>query len=316
MALVPPSAEALLDFQKRLRELASALRDKGIPVADDAPLVDFIRAVRSADGVPEVIEICKEQMLWEWKNKTLPAMRFSTTYTVRPSARYLFFNNIFLEKIPSMQGLELLLSTEGMFQGCSSLREVTLPAMPAVTTAASMFQGCSSLREVTLPAMPAVEDIQRLAQECKSLVTLTIGEVPNATNSYCMCYNGNKSLRKVSITTSNKLGNAAYTFSGCYALEVVEGIFDITGATNIVGCFDDCSALKEVRIRGLHDNIGLIACKVISKESLRYLIDNALPVTGKTITLSSSLSTRSELKETLEYVGAKAVDKGFSVVYR
>ena len=292
MALVPPSAEALLDFQKRLRELASALRDKGIPVADDAPLVDFIRAVRSADGVPEVIEICKEQMLWEWKNKTLPAMRFSTTYTVRPSARYLFFNNIFLEKMPSMQGLELLLSTEGM------------------------FQGCSSLREVTLPAMPAVEDIQRLAQECKSLVTLTIGEVPNATNSYCMCYNGNKSLRKVSITTSNKLGNAAYTFSGCYALEVVDGIFDITGATNIVGCFDDCSALKEVRIRGLHDNIGLIACKVISKESLRYLIDNALPVTGKTITLSSSLSTRSELKETLEYVGAKAVDKGFSVVYR
>lgn len=314
MALTPLSADAILDLQRKIRELTSALRDKGIPVEDNAPLVDIIQAVRSADAVPDVIELCKEQMLTGWRNKTLPSMRFSLTYNIRPTARYLFHDNVLLERAPTIQGLELVMTTEGMFNNCSSLREVNLTTMSAVTNAANMFSGCDKLREIILPPMPAVENLERLAQGCARLETLTIGEVPQATNTYCMCYNGNIALRSVTITTSNKLSNAAYTFHGCSALETIEGVFDVSGVTSIDQCFGGCYSLKDVYIKGLRVDLDMNNCRSISAESLRYLVDNSQSVTGKSLILSNRIfnSRRSEL----EALSRDAALKGFTIVYR
>ena len=105
-------------------------------------------------------------------------------------------------------------------------------------------------------------------------------------------------------------------FSGCSLLQRIDGVLEISSVSNVTNIFAGCYELSDVKIKLSASKIDMSSCHKLSAESLRYLIDNATATRGGVITLSSQLSTRDELKETLEYVGAKAVDKGFSVVYR
>ena len=170
----------------------------------------------------------------------------------------------------------------------------------------------------TLPPLLGIDKITSTEGMCDSsdvLGVAKVGEAVSLTRMDRMFY-GCSSLSVVHISTSPALVNMDMAFGNCGALTSIIGVIDVSNVTRSNNAFFGCISLVDVKLKGLSNAIDLNNCRELSSESLRYLVDNAQRVTGKTITLSSRLSTRSELKETLEYVGAKAVDKGFSVVYR
>lgn len=170
----------------------------------------------------------------------------------------------------------------------------------------------------TLPPLLGVDKITSTEGMCDSsdvLGVAKVGEAVSLTRMDRMFY-GCSSLSGVHISTSPALVNMEMAFGNCGALTSIVGVIDVSNVTRSNNTFLACVSLRDVKLKGLSNSIDLNNCRELSAESLRYLVDNAQQVTGKTITLSSRLPTRPELKETLEYVGAKAVDKGFSVVYR
>ena len=170
----------------------------------------------------------------------------------------------------------------------------------------------------TLPPLLGIDKITSAEGMCDSsdvLGVAKVGEAVSLTRMDRMFY-GCSSLSVVHISTSPALVNMEMAFGNCGALTSIIGVIDVSNATRSNNAFLGCVSLVDVKLKGLSNAIDLNNCRELSAESLRYLVDNAQQVTGKTITLSSRLSTRSDLKETLEYVGTKAVEKGFSVIYR
>ena len=170
----------------------------------------------------------------------------------------------------------------------------------------------------TLPPLLGVDKITSAEGMCDSsdvLGVAKVGEAVSLTRMDRMFY-GCVSLSVVHISTSPALVNMDMAFNNCGALTSVVGVIDVSNVTRSNNAFSGCVSLVDIKLKGLSNAIDLNNCRELSAESLRYLVDNAQRVTAKTITLSSRLSSRSELKETLEYVGAKAVEKGFSVIYR
>ena len=123
-------------------------------------------------------------------------------------------------------------------------------------------------------------------------------------------------LRRVSLSTSEALVNMSQAFINCDALTDIEGVLDVSSVTNSNSAFYGCIALKEVRIKGLKSSLDMNNCRSLSDASLRYLIDNAQEESNAVITLSSRLSSRPELKETLTYVENEAAEKGFVISFR
>ena len=169
-----------------------------------------------------------------------------------------------------------------------------------------------------LPPLLSIDKITSAEGMCDSsdvLGVAKVGEAVSLTRMDRMFY-GCSSLSVVHISTSPALVNMDMAFGNCGALTSIVGVIDVSNVTRSSNAFLGCVSLVDVKLKGLSNAIDLNNCRELSAESLRYLVDNAQRVTAKTITLSSRLSSRSELKETLEYVGAKAVEKGFSVIYR
>lgn len=169
-----------------------------------------------------------------------------------------------------------------------------------------------------LPPLLSIDKVTSTEGMCDSsdvLGVAKVGEAVSLTRMDRMFY-GCSSLSVVHISTSPSLVNMDMAFGNCVALTSIVGVIDVSNVTRSNNAFLGCTSLVDVKLKGLSNAIDLNNCRDLSAESLRYLVDNAQRVTAKTITLSSRLSSRSELKETLEYVGAKAVEKGFSVIYR
>ena len=169
-----------------------------------------------------------------------------------------------------------------------------------------------------LPPLLSIDKVTSTEGMCDSsdvLGVAKVGEAVSLTRMDRMFY-GCVSLSVVHISTSPALVNMEMAFGNCGALTSIVGVIDVSNVTRSNNAFLGCTSLVDVKLKGLSNAIDLNNCRDLSAESLRYLVDNAQRVTAKTITLSSRLSSRSELKETLEYVGAKAVEKGFSVIYR
>lgn len=97
-------------------------------------------------------------------------------------------------------------------------------------------------------------------------------------------------------------------FTGCRKLHTIYGIMvSYNPSFNWSGIFNDCTALKEVRIEKLQTSIPLSASPNLSKESVLYMITNANPPSGAaagsiTITLHPTAYTR--LKDDADIVAA------------
>ena len=307
--------DELVALHQYIKDIADALASVGVKVSEADGIASFPQKIR--DYIPPTLLIFRSQQFSGYKQAWYPLLRVDPNYTT-PDLSYLFNNNADLIKMPEVEGIERATSLVSLCAGCSSMAgEVKLPDLPRCTMANNMFASCSQLTKVTIGDMPLVEDVGGLISSCSNVIELTIGSLPKLKKSFAMCI-GCSSMRLVRFSSGTFAcpGDMSHMFSGCSLLQRIDGVLEISSVSNVASTFAGCVELSDVKIKGLSNSIDLNNCRELSAESLRYLVDNAQQVRGKTITLSSRLKERSDLQETLEYVGTKAVDKGFSVVYR
>jgi len=307
--------DELVALHQYIKDIADALASVGVKVSETDGIASFPQKIR--DYIPPTLLIFRSQQFSGYKQEWFPLLRVDPNYT-QADLSYTFYNNVALTRVPVVDGLERAVSLVSSFNGCSSLRgEFRLPSLPRCTSVANMCVGCVMLDKVSIGDMDLLEDAGSLASGCSSLTELTIGALPKLKKSFSMCINCS-SLRLVRFSSGSFscAGDMSYMFSGCGLLQRIDGVLEISSVSNVTNIFAGCYELSDVKLKLSASKLDLSSCYKLSAESLRYLIDNATATRGGVITLSSQLSTRDELKETLEYVGAKAVDKGFSVVYR
>lgn len=75
-------------------------------------------------------------------------------------------------------------------------------------------------------------------------------------------------------------------FRNCVKLRVINvGIFYVNNITLDQNCFGNCQSLEYVNIERLHFSLSLADCSRISKNSIVYMIQKAIPTSAITITL-------------------------------
>lgn len=81
-----------------------------------------------------------------------------------------------------------------------------------------------------------------------------------------------------------KLNTLLDTFYGCINLRLIDGVLDVSKCTKSnSNYFVHCGKLESVKLYKLNCSIGLASCKMLSSESVRYMIENA---TDATITIT------------------------------
>ena len=307
--------DEIVALHQYIKEVADALASVGVKVSEADGLASFPQKIR--DYIPPTFLIFKSQQFLGYKQDWFPLLRVDPNYAPADLS-YTFNNNVALTRLPVVDGLERAVNLASFFAGCSSLRgEVRLPSLPRCTSVSNMFAGCAHLDKVSIGDMDLLEDARALVSVCSNLTELTIGALPKLKNSFTMCYNC-ASLRLVRFSSGSLscAGDMSYMFSGCALLQRIDGVLETSSESNVTSIFAGCYELSDAKVKLSGSRLDLSSCHKLSAESLRYLIDNATATRGGVITLSSQLSSRDDLRETLEYIGAKAVDKGFSVVYR
>ena len=133
---------------------------------------------------------------------------------------YLFYQLPKLKKVIAPKVLSAITNTEYMFNGCTSLVDVTLTSTSGVTKMNNMFAGCSSL--TTLPS------------------ALDTYNVTNASNMF----NG-AGIRRFGTYDLTKVTNANSMFNGCIDLEIVDSM-SLPLATTTDSLFSTCSKLYQL----------------------------------------------------------------------
>lgn len=103
-------------------------------------------------------------------------------------------------------------------------------------------------------------------------------------------------------------------FTGCRKLHTIYGIMiSYNPSFNWSGIFNDCTALKEVRIEKLQTSIPLSASPNLSKESVLYMITNANPPSGAaagSIAITLHPTAYARLKDDADIVAALEAKNG------
>lgn len=305
------SADQLMELDSHRRNIINALRAKGAQTSDDDGLEALAEKIGALSFYVPII--FRSQQFIDWKDTLFPAMQLSESY--RPAdLSYCFARNPYLTKLPEVRGIENAANVSSLANGCSALTSVSLPDLASAQSASSVFSGCSALEMATIGGIPKATDVSSIFQGCQSLTTATIGGTPKVTTARLMFY-GCYSLKSVSLDLSGgDLTITEYMFSGCSMLADVTGVIDLSRATVTGSMFVSCSSLAEVRIKGLKVDLDLSACANLSTESVKYLVDNLQPVTGKSITLARAWQTAHQ-DEAREYA-QKATAKGFALTFR
>lgn len=281
--------EAVLDLKGKLRQLNKTLAGKGAVVAENATLVDTIKAVEAMKSQAVTMTIFKSQQFIGYVDAEFPPMRISDGYK-SADLSYCFAQNRVLRRLPTIENIDMVVNLSSFVSGCPSLIDVSLGALPNATNLSRVFESCSALTRAT------------------------IGDVPKATDASFM-FSGCNKLEEVSINLSGGLLTGfAYAFFGCKSLRRVTGIIDLSVTNWANTPFWECTSLEEVRIKGLKEDFDLSACGRLSVESVRYLINNAQNVTGKRIDLSRALLDAHE--EELGDLGDTVSDKGWTINYK
>lgn len=305
------TADQVYALEKLRQEIARALREYGMEINDEDGLEAVLKAVRQ--GVAQPIIISTTKQFGGSKNTILPPMQVWEGWSA-PSFDSLFINSVDLLSFPKIIGAERVVSLNRMLEGSASVKGgVTLPDMPKCETATSSFFGCKRLESVSLGNMPECTSLYNLCRGCNSIRTLSIGDAPKCANIQNLVEDGAELL-------SVKLGNLGtpsvcdFIFNGCVKLQRVEGVIDLSSSSGHNSAFRNCSSLVEILIKGVAQNVNLQWSAELSMESVKYLIDNARSVAGKTITLHSALLERYESE--LTKLGEDASRKGWTINYR
>lgn len=302
------TADLILKLDSLRREMAQALRSYGIDIEDTDGLERFVEVLKG--GIVPTQTIYKTDQYYLSKDELLPPLKIWGGWD-NPTLSDAFFQSKTLKRLPKIDGIERVISIYRMCKDDSMLSgSVDLPSLPLCTSAASAFYGCSSLESVTLGDMPVCTTFDDCFRGCASLGRVSIGKLPKVVNLGGLL-RGCQSITEVTFGDMTQDVQSSNMFFGCEALVRVNGVLTIVPEGNT---FNSCASLVEVRIKGASVDVDLRWSKKLSIESIRYLVDNAKSVVGKTITLSNQLY--SDYREEMDAIGRQATAKGFTITYR
>lgn len=303
-------AEAeVLDLKGKLRQLNQTVASKGVPIDENAPLVETIKAVEALKTGH--LTLFKKEQLYAWEDETLPPMKVKEGANV--SLRYSFASMKNLKEFPDISGSERVTDISYICNASSALTSFSIGDLPLVSDASYAFKYCDSLERITIGDIGGRVTFEDFARFCPKLRELTIGSAPN-TASINSIVESCPLIEEVTASFGDQVNNVRYAFQGCNKLRRINGVLNFGNTTDYTGVFTGCFSLEEVRIKGLRSWIDLSPCRSLSLESLRYLIENAQRVTGQGIYLSRKLLEAYE--EELLDLGDTASDKGWILNYR
>ena len=300
----------LLDADGHRRDIISAMRAKGVSVADTDGLTDLAGKIQEIKVY--VFPVYSARQFGQFKGANLPTLEVYQEFNPADFAN-MFASSASLKALPEIRNAGQISSINQMCNGCVSMISATLPDLPAVAVATGAFYGCTSLETLTIGAMPRCTTLASLTTTCSALQTLTLGDSPNVTDIAQIAYQCS-SLTEVPIGTGDALTKVDNAFNGCSRLRRINGTLDFSKLASTGNIFFGCDSLEEVRIKCLKADLSLQQSTNISTESVKYLVDNLQQVTGKSITLPRSWQT-AHPTEAREYA-QKATAKGFALTFR
>lgn len=298
-------------IEQAQRDLKQAMRSRGIQVGDD-DTIDTYAAKLTAHEVPR-IAIFKVSQFQGFLDEKLPAMYVSPAY-VQPDLSTLFYRCALLKELPNIEGLDRAIVMKNFVNEAVALEELSLPDLPQVDSFREFAKSCTGLKKAVIGALPKVRTLEYAFGLCSSLETAEIGAAPLVTNVYAL-FHSCPLLRKVKLSLEGGLiDNCTWMFNDDTLLEEVEGVIDLSRSTSTDRFANNCSSLREIRIKGLASDIALHWSNNLSLESVRFLVTNAKRVSGKTIYLSNNLRTLYGAE--IEEIGRQATAKGFTINFR
>ena len=305
-------ADELLALARDKDEIKKALVESGAEVGEDDGFSSFQEKIRGLK--PARLKIFKDQQCYQWKDEVLPDMEVDKGYTAA-NLSWVFGRCPNLVRVPDILGIERAVNLESFIQECVKVKKLTLPDLPNLTSMRSLAHKASSLESVVIGAMPQNASLFYTFAECASLRSVTIGDVSKVTDVFAAFYACTK-LQRVKLSLGGgMISNAQYLFDGCATLEEVEGIIDLSVATNISSLITRCPNLREIRLKGVGRDLIAFESVSLSLESVRYLINEAKSVTsGTTMYLPQKLVDDHE--EEMVELGEVASSKGWTINYR
>ena len=298
-------------WEQAKRDLKQAMRSRGIQVGDDET-IDTYAAKITEHEVPR-IAIFKASQFQGFLDEKLPAMYVSPSY-LQPDLSLLFYRCALLKELPNIEGLDRAIVMKNFVNEAVALEELRLPDLPQVDNMREFAKSCTGLKKAVIGALPKARTLDYAFGLCSSLETAEIGAAPLVTNVYAL-FHSCPILRKVKLSLDGGLiDNCTWMFNDDSLLEEVEGVIDLSRCTSTDRFANNCSSLREIRIKGLASDIALHWSNNLSLESVRYLVTNAKTVSGKTIYLSNNLRTLYGAE--LEEIGRQATAKGFTINFR
>lgn len=101
------------------------------------------------------------------------------------------------------------------------------------------------------------------------------------------------------------------TFFNCSKLKII-GSINCSKISKFVNAFDGCTSLVNVRLYNIKNSVSFNSASIISKESILYIVNHAIPTTAITITLHPDAYAR--LKDDAEIVAALEAQPLISLV--
>lgn len=300
----------LLEADGHRRDIISAMRAKGVSVADTDGLTDLASKIQEIKVY--VLPVYSTRQFIGYKGVNLPTLEVYNEFNPADFGN-MFASSASLKALPEIRNAGQISGISQMCTGCASMTTAILPDLPAVALASGAFYGCAALETLTIGAMPRCTTMASLVTTCASLKTMTIGECPNVTDISQIAYQC-ASLTEVTLGTGDALTKVDNAFNGCSRLRRINGTLDFAKLASTGNIFFGCEALEEVHIKGLKVDLSLQQSVNLSTESVKYLVENLQQVTGKNITLARAWQ-QAHTAEAREY-SQKAAAKGFTLNFR
>lgn len=305
------TGDYLLELHTTIDRLASALQAKDIDVREQSGLASFVPKIKAYE--PMHIVLFKQVQLYTWQQRSLGRFVEISPAWSSPDLSHMFASNNALERLPEIRGIDRVVSIASMAKDTGVQGEVRIPNLPMVTSSNQSFASCKSMERILVGDMPMCKNISQMVYNCPKLRYAELGSIPlveDASHILASCPSLVQVIFRGGVAPSS---SATSMFEGDGSLRSVDGVIDLSSVSSYQNLVYGCDALESIKIKGLGDSINLSRCAVLSAESLRYIIDNAKTVTGKTIYLPRTFFEAR--RDEMETLGRQATSKGFTINY-
>lgn len=221
--------ESVLDLKGKLRLLNKTLAGKGAVVAENAPLVDTIKAVEgmTAGGGSFSFPVYKVGQFDSYPEGTLPPMHFVSSFT----SVYGLFTNSKIEELPAIDGWSRITAMDQAFSGCASLKRAIIGSATSVASMNNTFSSCRELEVVDLTTSAKLGILVGTFSSCGKLREINGVLDLSGCNSTYAAFSNCSSLSEVRI----KGLKTDIDLSACGKLSVESVRYLVENAQNVTG---------------------------------------------------------------------------------